>query len=132
MGRWTQYDEDDYRLPEGMKRVGYDADTGKYYFRDQDGSLWEGPEGAQYGEMKRVSDAPIALGDHDGNEGEDEEMAVGPSRPDGYQPLAVDSEGTTRSGHILNNTTAYRVILPFFVITRLKQLYALVRAKCIL
>ena len=37
-----------------MQRVGYDADTGKYYFRDRDGSLWEGQEGAQYGgEMKR-------------------------------------------------------------------------------
>lgn len=38
-------------MPEGMTRVGYDSDTGKYYFRDSDGSLWEGPEGAQYGEM---------------------------------------------------------------------------------
>lgn len=72
MGRWTQYDEvrrpgqprcmrcfsslfrqDSYRLPEGMKRVGYDSDTGRYQFRDQDGALWEGPEGAQFGEMKR-------------------------------------------------------------------------------
>ncbi|KAF9265263.1 hypothetical protein L218DRAFT_163690 [Marasmius fiardii PR-910] len=32
MGRWTQYDEDDYRLPPGMKRIGYDADTGEYFF----------------------------------------------------------------------------------------------------
>lgn len=43
--------QDEARLPEGMTRVGYDSDTGKYYFRDSDGSLWEGPEGAQYGEM---------------------------------------------------------------------------------
>lgn len=34
-----------------MKRVGYDADTSKYYYRDADGSLWEGPAGAQYGEL---------------------------------------------------------------------------------
>lgn len=45
--------QDSYRLPEGMKRVGYDSDTGKYYFRDQDGSLWEGAEGAEYGQMTR-------------------------------------------------------------------------------
>lgn len=51
--------QDDYRLPEGMKRVGYDADTGKYYFRDRDGSLWEGPEGAQYGEMRKGVSAKI-------------------------------------------------------------------------
>ena len=79
MGRWTQYDEvrllvhsvpgqylcqrteqDDYRLPEGMKRVGYDSDSGKFYFRDRDGSLWEGAEGAQYGEMtKGVCSLPV-------------------------------------------------------------------------
>ena len=71
MSRWTQLDEvraylaslrrlsydpllqDEYRLPEGMQRVGYDADSGKYYYRDQDGSLWEGPEGAQFGELKQ-------------------------------------------------------------------------------
>ena len=73
MGRWSQYDEvsnlfrltlslfcslgvtpqDDHRLPEGMKRIGYDADTSRYIFRDRDGSLWQGPEGSEYGEMNR-------------------------------------------------------------------------------
>jgi hypothetical protein len=46
-------EQDDYRLPEGMKRVGYDADTGRYFFRDKDGCLWEGQEGARFGEMTR-------------------------------------------------------------------------------
>ncbi|KAK7054339.1 hypothetical protein VNI00_003533 [Paramarasmius palmivorus] len=32
MGRWTQYDEDEYRLPPGVRRTGYDADTGVYSF----------------------------------------------------------------------------------------------------
>ncbi|THU89374.1 hypothetical protein K435DRAFT_865353 [Dendrothele bispora CBS 962.96] len=32
MGRWTQYDEDEYRLPPGVRRTGYDADTGQYHF----------------------------------------------------------------------------------------------------
>jgi hypothetical protein len=36
-----------------MKRVGYDSDSGKYFFRDKEGHLWEGPEGAQFGEMTR-------------------------------------------------------------------------------
>ena len=36
-----------------MKRVGYDADTQKYTFEDENGDLWEGPEGAEYGEMTK-------------------------------------------------------------------------------
>ena len=36
-----------------MKRIGYDADTSRYIFRDRDGSLWQGEEGSEYGEMKR-------------------------------------------------------------------------------
>lgn len=36
-----------------MKRIGYDADTTRYYFRDQDGSVWLGAEGSEYGEMTR-------------------------------------------------------------------------------
>lgn len=45
--------QDDYRLPEGMKRVGYDADTQRYTFRDQSGQHWIGPEGSQYGELTK-------------------------------------------------------------------------------
>lgn len=44
-----------------MKRVGYDADTGKYYFREGDGTLWEGPEGAQYGELTKGLSAFLIL-----------------------------------------------------------------------
>jgi len=40
-----------------MKRVGYDADSGKYFFRDHEGHLWEGQEGAQFGEMTRGTHA---------------------------------------------------------------------------
>jgi hypothetical protein len=36
-----------------MKRVGYDADTQVYTYRDQDGSLWEGPAGQRYGVLKQ-------------------------------------------------------------------------------
>lgn len=45
--------QDDYRLPEGMKRIGYDADSSRYYFRDSDGSIWQGAEGSEFGELTR-------------------------------------------------------------------------------
>lgn len=44
--RWIETDED--RLPEGMTRVGYDADEQRYTFRDAQG-LWIGEEGNEYG-----------------------------------------------------------------------------------
>jgi hypothetical protein len=74
MGRWTQHDEvrpcatnlprvrpahpigraqDEQRLPDGFRRVAYDADAARYHFRDADGQLWAGPPGARFGEMKR-------------------------------------------------------------------------------
>ena len=36
-----------------MTRIGYDSSTGRYRFQDKDGSIWEGPEGAEYGEMRK-------------------------------------------------------------------------------
>ena len=42
-----------------MKRIGYDADTSRYIFRDRDGSLWQGPEGSEYGEMNRGLEHPF-------------------------------------------------------------------------
>ncbi|KAK3681656.1 hypothetical protein B0T22DRAFT_299872 [Podospora appendiculata] len=60
MGRWAHLDTDEERLPDGMTRVGYDADTQIYTYRDTDGSYWEGAPGSQYGRMHRVKgpDAP--------------------------------------------------------------------------
>ncbi|CDO77271.1 Carbohydrate-Binding Module Family 50 protein [Trametes cinnabarina] len=118
MGRWTQYDEDSTRLPEGMTRVGYDSDTGRYYFRDRDGSLWEGPQGAQYGEMKRVQGAPVLTDDHAHDEDEEAEIGVPSSRVDGYTPLAVDADGRTvpHARHTSRTDSAYRIMLPFFLI----------------
>ncbi|RDW57446.1 hypothetical protein BP6252_13784 [Coleophoma cylindrospora] len=46
-----QLPQDEARLPEGMERMGYDADTQTYSYRDQDGSYWEGDPGARYGEL---------------------------------------------------------------------------------
>lgn len=56
--RYAEYDTDEERLPEGMQRVHYDSDTQVYTFRDADGSLWEGPPGARYGHLTKVSDGP--------------------------------------------------------------------------
>jgi hypothetical protein len=36
-----------------MKRIGYDADTGRYTFKGGDGSIWEGPEGVEFGQLTR-------------------------------------------------------------------------------
>ncbi|KZT22651.1 carbohydrate-binding module family 50 protein [Neolentinus lepideus HHB14362 ss-1] len=108
MGRWTQYDEDEYRLPEGMKRVGYDSDTQKYYYRDQDGSLWEGAEGAGYGELKKVSDAPAVV-----EEVDTADIEAGGGRADGYAPLATEIDQPATHAR---SSAAYRNLLPFFLL----------------
>ncbi|POR32422.1 Peptidoglycan-binding LysM domain protein [Tolypocladium paradoxum] len=58
MPRYSHYDTDEERLPEGMTRVGYDADTQVYTFQDADGSYWESAPGCQYGRLTRVGDGP--------------------------------------------------------------------------
>ncbi|PAV22072.1 carbohydrate-binding module family 50 [Pyrrhoderma noxium] len=103
MGRWTQYDEDDYRLPEGMKRIGYDSDTQKYTFKDQNGDLWEGPEGAEFGELTKVGQS--------GPSSNDLEATI-PARADGYQPLAPGEGEVIR----IRQRDAWRQLLPFFLI----------------
>lgn len=105
MGRWTQYDEDEYRLPEGMKRVGYDADTQTYTFKDQNGAYWEGPEGAEYGELRKVSEG------RGGSNSMDIEASA-PTRADGYIPVPASGEGQPlRNG----NRDAWRRLFPFFL-----------------
>lgn len=58
MSRFSRYDSDEERLPEGMTRVGYDADTQVSTFQDEDGSYWESAPGNAYGRLFRVSDGP--------------------------------------------------------------------------
>ncbi|KAM0558058.1 hypothetical protein ACHAPJ_005225 [Fusarium lateritium] len=57
MSRFSRYDTDEERLPEGMERVGYDADSQTYTFRDADGSYWESAPGNQYGHLTKVGEA---------------------------------------------------------------------------
>ncbi|KAK7042234.1 hypothetical protein R3P38DRAFT_310837 [Favolaschia claudopus] len=49
MSRWTQWNEDLTRLPEGVTRIGYDADTARYSFCDREGNLYLGPPHEEYG-----------------------------------------------------------------------------------
>jgi len=109
MSRWTQYDEDGYRLPEGMTRIGYDSDAGRYRFRDKDGSIWEGPEGAEYGEMRKVSHGPVATDDEDVESGKPSH-----ARSDGYSPLPADAYGTSR--YSLRPSSPYRTLFPFVLL----------------
>ncbi|KAH8831475.1 hypothetical protein DL96DRAFT_1588000 [Flagelloscypha sp. PMI_526] len=51
MSNFLQFDDDKHRLPEGFKRVAYDADTQRYTFRSPEGQLWEGEPRAEYGKM---------------------------------------------------------------------------------
>ncbi|KAJ9134631.1 hypothetical protein NKR23_g10067 [Pleurostoma richardsiae] len=62
MSRFSHHDTDDERLPEGLERVGYDADTQTYSYRDIDGSYWEGVPGSRYGQLTRVSAASASIG----------------------------------------------------------------------
>jgi len=118
MGRWTQYDEDDYRLPEGMKRIGYDADSGRYYFRNSDRTIWEGGIGAEFGEMTKVSSLPASLVLEDSSEDDrpGEDLEASPRiRSGGYQLLPED-----HSRPIIPRTSvnvgSYRTLFPFFLI----------------
>ncbi|KAI6003486.1 hypothetical protein F5J12DRAFT_722481 [Pisolithus orientalis] len=71
MNRFTQFDEvsflsptnceivytslqDSYRLPEGVKRIAYDADSQRYLFRDRLGQLYQNEPGDEYGVLQPV------------------------------------------------------------------------------
>ncbi|KAL1749108.1 hypothetical protein HDZ31DRAFT_59699 [Schizophyllum fasciatum] len=51
MGRWTQFDEDSHRLPEGFRRISYDSETKRYTFVDAYGVTYVGRPGEEYGAM---------------------------------------------------------------------------------
>ncbi|KAF8673478.1 hypothetical protein AX14_005385 [Amanita brunnescens Koide BX004] len=112
MGRWTQYDEDEYNLPEGMKRIGYDDDTQCYYYKDKEGSIWRGVPGARYSEMTRVSSTDSARPSE--RDIEEAGMRTGASRRDGYQLLSPDGPAMAHKSDI--NAGAYRTLFPFFLL----------------
>ncbi|TRM66913.1 hypothetical protein BD626DRAFT_627373 [Schizophyllum amplum] len=59
MGRWTQFDEDPFRLPDGFKRVAYDTDSKRYTFVDAHGTKYVGNPGEEYGSMTPVDALPV-------------------------------------------------------------------------
>ncbi|KAF5384335.1 hypothetical protein D9615_003197 [Tricholomella constricta] len=93
MGRWTQFDEDSYRLPEGMKRIGYDADTKVYTFRDRAGTLYRGAPGADYGTLTPIPSSNAAAS----------------SRPGAF---ASDSPQQASSDNPKERTSTFHDILP--------------------
>lgn len=111
MGRWTQFDEDDYRLPEGMRRIGYDADTGRYYFRDGNGGVWKSEEGSDYGELTKVSELPSSIAGS--NVMDDGDVEAASTHSNGYHLLNTDPNSTMARNL---NSSAYRTLFPFFLI----------------
>ncbi|KAI2642843.1 carbohydrate-binding module family 50 protein [Xylaria nigripes] len=101
MPRWSEYDTDEERLPEGMKRIGYDADTETYTFRDADGSIWESAPGNRYGQLRRVAGAPPP------SYGEDDESSP-------TQPLNYD--GADRAGRRASWRQEMRPLLNWFLL----------------
>ncbi|KAK8021579.1 peptidoglycan-binding LysM [Apiospora arundinis] len=84
MGRWSQYDTDEERLPEGMVRIGYDADDQTYTFRDtNDGSIWESAPGNQYGRLTRIS-GPTSSSSSAGGRHPNETYSDGDAPPPPY------------------------------------------------
>lgn len=53
---WTYQDSDEYNLPEGIQRVGYDADTQTYTYRSSNGATYQGLPGNRYGRLIPTSE----------------------------------------------------------------------------
>ncbi len=49
------FGQDLFRLPEGVKRIGYDADTMCYTFIDKHGKLYWSAPGEEYGTLTLVA-----------------------------------------------------------------------------
>ncbi|ROT36323.1 hypothetical protein SODALDRAFT_335423 [Sodiomyces alkalinus F11] len=110
MSRFSHYDTDEERLPEGMTRIGYDADTQTYSYRDADGSYWEGPPGAQYGRLTRVSGGNGGSNNTagPGTEGDEEDEPFIPGG--GLEPWEVEKQSWRQ---------AYAPLLNFLVLVGL-------------
>ncbi|KAF2260902.1 hypothetical protein CC78DRAFT_536075 [Lojkania enalia] len=87
MGRWVDRESDEERLPEGFKRVGYDADTQQYTYQDASGQYFSGEPGSRYGLL----------------------------RPSGYQPSPEEIEQHNASLK-RSNRESVRLMLPFVLL----------------
>ncbi|PBK85364.1 hypothetical protein ARMGADRAFT_942035, partial [Armillaria gallica] len=93
------FGQDSFRLPEGFKRIGYDADTMRYTFTDKHGKLYRSAPGEEYGTLTPVafSASTDRLGAFSGSS-----PFSFPSTPmimyvltDGESPNPVESESTS-------------------------------------
>ena len=108
-------DDDSDRLPEGFVRIGYDADTQVYTYRDtNDGSTWEGAPGCRYGRLTQVSSGPCAAVIMP-NDGPDTDDASDATRPFLVQRQQDEEAGKKRAGW----RREYTPLLNFFLIIAL-------------
>ncbi|KAM0243944.1 hypothetical protein ACHAP5_006707 [Fusarium lateritium] len=56
----TRHNNHEERLPEGMKKVGYDADEQVYTFKDVNGTLWKSKPGSKHGKLTRAKECSTA------------------------------------------------------------------------
>ncbi|KAK0184499.1 hypothetical protein F5146DRAFT_1074820 [Armillaria mellea] len=94
MPRWSQHADDSFRLPEGFRRIGYDADTMRYTFTDRNGKLYRGEPGEKFGTLTPVaattsSDRPGAFSD--GNNSKVRESSGKLTFSDFLPPAAIAS-----------------------------------------
>lgn len=57
--------QDAERLPEGFERIGYDADTQTYTFRDASGRVYESEPGSRYGELRATGEHSQPISDEE-------------------------------------------------------------------
>ncbi|KAG6872000.1 hypothetical protein C0995_014019 [Termitomyces sp. Mi166 len=82
--------QDSYRLPEGMKRIGYDADTQVYTFQDRDGKLYKGEPGADYGVLtpvERITIGSTRAGAFDSGQPRDSSSVSSDSVPSSFHDI---------------------------------------------
>ncbi|KAK0479224.1 hypothetical protein IW261DRAFT_1608132 [Armillaria novae-zelandiae] len=96
MPRWSQHAEDSFRLPEGFKRIGYDADTMRYTFTDKHGKLYRSAPGEEYGTLMPITfsastDRPKAFSDEKTPKGESTGPALKLTFSDFLPPSAMTS-----------------------------------------
>ena len=109
MGRWSQYDTDEERLPGGMQRIGYDADTETYTFRDTDGSIYESAPGNRYGNLTRISGPPQAT------QYNDDEDAGHESAPPPYTPSSEPTRDVSWRHEMMPLLQFFMIIALFLI-----------------
>ncbi|KAI0043167.1 hypothetical protein FA95DRAFT_1563585 [Auriscalpium vulgare] len=95
--QFNDYAEDAHRLPTGMVRTAYDADTRQYTFRDKNGQLFVSAPGEEYGTLIPLKDAHRLVQ----AKGPENTMHMAPHRPVYFDETTKirrsDDSGSSRS-----------------------------------